>query len=526
LLLIFTFVSILLTLLLAAMFFRNFDKLAAVTTGLSERISRSQPVDWPESNIYEINQLTYNFRVVTDKLGIIFQQITMANDQLLRQKDQLAASEERLHWLAYFDKLTGLPNRLQMKEKLEQLLAEAAPEKDVRFAVIFMDLDRFKQVNDTLGHSAGDELLQHVASRLLQLRSDRNMIFRHGGDEFAIVAADAGEEEALQLIQRIDSIVSAPIHLVGVSFYMTMSIGISVYPLKGGDADTMLKYAESAMYVAKERGGNGSMFYMEEMNARLSEKTWVEYNLYLALERREFTLYYQLKVDGETGKPVGMEALVRWEHPERGIIPPNDFIPIAEETGFIIPLGDWILREACEQNRRWQQNGFPPLRMAVNLSARQFYNPKLVETVRSVLEEVGMEPQYLELEVTEGYLVNDPEYVVGLLRELTDMGIYVSIDDFGTGYSSLGQLQRYPVHAVKIDQSFVRDIDSNHSNESIVRAMIQLAHSMDLHVVAEGVETEEERRVLRMYGSDALQGYLFSKPVPAPMFEELLRTEG
>lgn len=509
LLLLFVAVTMILTSLLNRLFFRSLTRLAKATTGLPDKISHDGSMEWPSSNISEVRLLTDNFRSVADKLAVIFR--------------QLAQSEKRLFSLAYYDHLTDLPNRLSMKERLTKELESAALSGwNDCLSVLFIDLDRFKYINDTLGHIVGDDLLRLVSERLSREQSDHTFIARISGDEFVILLNHAEPDEAARTSERIIEQFGSPFLLQGHSLYVTPSIGIATSPHHGRDIDTLMKNADSAMYAAKENGGNGYAIYSEVLNSRLSKTMWLENNLHQALIDQEFELYYQMKVDGVTGDISGMEALVRWHHPERGLISPSEFIPVAEETGLIIPLGDWILQTACAQNVKWHKSGSPPLRIAVNLSARQFYNPRLVDAICDILADTGMPARYLELEITESYLLKNEAYVVEVLEKLRELGVYISIDDFGTGYSSLSQLKRFPVQAVKIDQFFIQGMDSDHSNDSIVKAVIQLAHSMDLKVIAEGVETAEVAGLLRLYGCDEFQGYLFGKPIPASSFEDCL----
>lgn len=517
------FVAMTLVMLLNRLFFRSLARLAETTIGIPDKISREIALVWPRSGISEIRLLTENFQAAADNMASILRQTQQANLQLSRQKDQLAQSERRLAQLAYLDHLTGLPNRLSMKERLGREL-DAAEEAgwQISLSVLFIDLDRFKQINDTLGHIAGDELLCQVADRLRELESDTVFIARISGDEFVVVLRQADAEESVRASRQLIDQLASPFALHGQSLYITPSIGIASAPLHGRDIDTLMKNADSAMYAAKENGGKGYAVYSAQYNNRLSRKMWLENSLHQALLRHEFHLEYQIKIESASGRMTGMEALVRWKHPKRGLISPAEFIPSAEETGLIIPLGRWILRTACRQNVLWRQAGNPAGRMAVNLSARQFHDPRLVDTICEILDETGMEACDLELEITEGYLHRDEANSAYVLRRLRELGVFISIDDFGTGYSSLSQLKKYPIQAIKIDQSFIQGMDRDRSSDSIVQAIIQLAHSMSMKVVAEGVETAEEERLLRLYGCDELQGYRFGKPMDAAVLEPLL----
>ena len=517
-------ITMLLTMLLNRLFLTSLTRLAKATTGIPDKISRGGTLDWPRSGIREVRLLTDNFRYVAEHLAGMFRQMLNANVQLNQQKEQLAISERRLVQLAYYDHLTGLPNRLSMKERLmKELDAAAAAEWNVYLTVVFIDLDRFKHVNDTLGHIVGDELLCQVAERLSSALPDDAFIARISGDEFVLLLRHAEPDGASRTSERILERFRAPFSLHDHTLYVTPSMGLATAPYHGRDIDTLMSNADSAMYATKENGGKGYAVYSEVLNTRISKAMWLENNLHQALINQEFELHYQPKVHSSSGDLSGMEALVRWNHPGRGLISPSDFIPVAEQTGLIIPLGDWILRTACQQIVEWQRAGIAPLRVAVNLSARQFHNPRMLETVQDILADTGMPARFLELEITEGYLLTNETYVVEVLQRLRDMGIVISIDDFGTGYSSLSQLRKFPVQAIKIDRSFILGMDRDSSNDSIVKAVIQLAHSMSLKVVAEGVETPEVESLLRQYGCDELQGYLFGKPLPAASMENLLR---
>jgi len=524
LLLAFIMITMLLTMLLNRFFLTSFTRLAKATTGIPDKISQGGALEWPRSGILEVRLLSDNFRSVADHLARMFRQMLNANAQLNQQKEQLAISERRLAQLAYYDHLTGLPNRLSMKERLmKELDAAAAEGWNVYLTVVFIDLDRFKHVNDTLGHIVGDDLLCQVTERLSRALPNDAFIARIGGDEFVLLLRHVDPDAASRTSERVLEQFRDPFSLHGHTLYVTPSMGLATAPYHGRDINTLMSNADSAMYATKENGGKGYAIYSEALNTRISQAMWLENNLHEALINEEFELHYQPKVHSSSGNLSGMEALVRWNHPVQGLISPNDFIPVAEQTGLIIPLGDWILRTACEQNVKWQRAGMPPLRVAVNLSARQFHNPRLLETVKGILADTGMPGRFLELEITEGYLLTNEAYVVEVLQRLRELGIVISIDDFGTGYSSLSQLRKFPVQAVKIDKSFILGMDRDFSNDSIVKAVIQLAHSMNLNVVAEGVETPEVESLLRQYGCDELQGYLFWKPLSAASMEDLLR---
>jgi diguanylate cyclase (GGDEF)-like protein len=387
---------------------------------------------------------------------------------------------------------------------------------------LFLDADRFKTINDTLGHDAGDDLLKQIATRLTACLRAGDTVSRLAGDEFAVVLPSVENAiDTRHLAQRLLDCFVEPFRLKEQRIYITASIGVTLYP---GDATTvegLLKNADTAMYRAKDAGRNNYQFYSTDMHTHAVERLKLENALRGATERGELVLHYQPLVDLKSGQIEGMEALLRWNHPELGLVPPLEFIPLAEETGLIIPIGEWVLRSACAQTRAWQAAGLPPLRLSVNLSARQFQKD-LVGMVASVLEETGLEPKYLELELTESVVMKNPEAAVATLDALDRMGVRLSIDDFGTGYSSLSYLKRFPIDTLKVDRSFVRDIPGDADDMLITTGIIGLAHSLGIQVVAEGVETSAQLSFLRAQNCDAMQGYYFSKPLPAPAFAQLL----
>lgn len=431
-------------------------------------------------------------------------------------------AKEKIQYQAYHDPLTGLPNRILFNDRLMVALTQADV-KDQMVAVLLIDLDRFKNINETLGHRMGDLLLQNVAKRVIDCMREGDTVSRLGGDEFILILSDITQvQEVITIASKIlDVLANEPFDLAGHELYITPSIGISVYPNDGEDIETLVKNADMAMYRAKERGRNNYQLHTPAMNTAANERLTLENNLRRAIDRNEFILHYQPKVDLATGKMTGMEALVRWQHSEWGMVSPVKFIPVAEETGLILPIGDWVLRAACEQNKRWQEQGHPPVRVAVNLSGHQFERG-LVKQVRQVLQETGLEPEWLELEITESTLMHNTQLIIEIIQELKNMGIHISIDDFGTGYSSLSYLERFPIDSLKIDQSFVRSIENPETDAVIARAIISLGHSLGLQVIAEGVETAAQLDFLRSQNCDVGQGYLFSRPVSAEQFEELL----
>ena len=441
---------------------------------------------------------------------------------ILRDVGDRKRAEERIRQLAHYDDLTGLPNRVLFSQLLEQALSESKF-SNKQVAVLFIDLDRFKLINDTLSHDSGDKVLQIVAKRLTESVPRRDTIARFGGDEFVVLMRDCSvPTDAADTAQKLLSAIARPVPLEEQEFHLTASIGIATFPNDGQSAQTIMKNADVAMYRAKEHGKNNYQFYSSQMNLHSFERLVLERFLRRALEQEEFQLYYQPKIDLVTGCVTGMEALLRWIHPGMGMISPVKFIPLAEETGLIVPIGAWVLRTACAQIRAWQLQGLPALRVAVNISARQFAHDDLHADIVRVLQETGLAPELLELEITESLTMENPEHAAALLKKLKALGIRLAIDDFGTGYSSLGYLKRFPIDNVKIDRSFIQDIPDDEDDVAITQAVIAMAHSLRLKVIAEGVETAEHLAFLRTHGCDEAQGYLFGAPMPAEDFVKLM----
>jgi diguanylate cyclase (GGDEF)-like protein len=440
---------------------------------------------------------------------------------------------EQIHVLAYYDGLTGLPNRVMFKEQLNRLL-ELAKRRNQLIAILFLDLDNFKQINDTLGHDLGDKLLRAVTDRLIKwIRSsdypsranvESPIVSRLGGDEFTLYLADITQvQDAAGVAQRILDVFSKPFMLDTNEVFITTSVGITIFPLDGEDADILLKNADTAMYHAKDQGRNNYQFFTPSMNEAVRKRLNLENDLRKALERQELLLYYQPQMELRTGRILGMEALIRWLHPDRGLILPADFIPLSEESGLIVPVGQWVLHTACAENKALQAAGFPPMSVSANLSGRQILDPQLPETVARILKDTGLDPKYLVVELTESILINNRKTVLNTLHELREMGIQISLDDFGTGYSSLSYLNRFPVDTLKIDKSFVDNTPTNTDNVALIRAIIAMAHSLKLKVLGEGVEEERQLVFLREEGCDEAQGNLFSPAVPIEALEKLLR---
>jgi len=431
-------------------------------------------------------------------------------------------AEERLAYVAQFDSLTGLPNRTLFRDRLGRAMTRAE-RGGSQLALMLLDLDRFKEINDTLGHRAGDRLLQSVAERLTHTLRTVDTVARLGGDEFTVILEDAESAEAVALVaEKVVGALARPFPLDDQEYFLTVSAGISMYPTNPGDIETLIMNADVAMYDAKDRGKNNFQFYRVEMNAMKQERLSLEGQLRRAIERGELFLDYQPQVDLRTNRVIGAEALLRWHHPELGLVEPNRFIPIAEQSNLILQIGKWVLRTACAQNLAWQRAGLPRIRVAVNVSARQF-RAELLETVRSALTEANLAPDCLELEITEGLLIEDPKAASIVLSQLKALGVHVAIDDFGSGYSSLSYLKHFPLDSLKIDRGFVRDLSFDADDASIARAIIALGHSLDLKVVAEGVETPQQLAFLREHRCDIVQGFLFGTPVAADEMAGLLR---
>ncbi len=434
------------------------------------------------------------------------------------------AAEERIRHLAQHDELTGLPNRTAFNQNVNHAINRAL-RYGRTLAILFLDLDRFKLINDTLGHEAGDRALEEIAERLRGCMRGSDMIARFGGDEFVILIEEfTAPSDVTGVVNKLLGAVKAPLKHKGQEFSLSASVGISTFPDDGKDAQTLLKNADIAMYRAKDKGRNTFQFYSAEMNVHSVERLALESSLRMALERREFLLHYQPKVEINSGRIVGMEALIRWQHPELGLVFPEQFIPLAEETGLIVPIGEWVLRTACSQNRAWQQQGMRPLRIAVNLSARQFMHERLLEDVAEVLKQTGLDAQFLELELTESTVMQNPEKTIKILNAFKAMGIHLAIDDFGTGYSSLAYIKQFPIDSLKVDQSFIEDIPSDENDVAITKAIIAMAQSLKLKVVAEGVENAGQLSFLRDHICDQMQGYYCSKPLSEHDFVNFVRT--
>jgi diguanylate cyclase (GGDEF)-like protein len=454
---------------------------------------------------------------------VVVQVILGRYQRLLHEQErERAAQEERIRYQAYHDALTGLPNRASFTEHLEEAMRRAK-RAAWPLALLFLDLDLFKRVNDSLGHDAGDRLLRVVAERIRRAVREADMLFRMGGDEFTVLLEDVrGPEEAAMVAGRVLEGIAEPLQLQHHEISVSGSIGIALYPRDDVIGERLLKSADTAMYRAKELGRNRYAFFAREMNERVESQIMIEAALRRALKNEEFVLHYQPRVSAATGRATGAEALLRWRHPEWGLVEPARFVPLLEETGLIVPVGAWVLAEACRRAKIWQAAGLPPLRVSVNLSSRQFRSEALFEAVSEALRASGLAPQLLELELTESLLVENVDHAMGVMGKLKAIGAAISIDDFGTGYSSLGYLKRFPIDSLKIDKSFVRDIATSPKDAAIVNAISALARSLGIGLVAEGVEEPWQVEFLRARHCTEMQGYLFSRPLPEDSIAEAL----
>jgi diguanylate cyclase (GGDEF)-like protein len=496
-----------------------FEYPLAVLVGLSEQEQLATAQRQIDTNLWRACIGSAVLVLLTTFFGRMSTQLARARERETAAKVEHA---ERVEYLAYHDGLTALPNRSFFNKLLSQAMSQARRYQR-SLAVAFIDLDRFKQINDTLGHEAGDELLKEVAARLRACLRESDTVARLGGDEFVVLLTELNEEHyAASVAEKIIASIAEPFMLLGQEFRVTASIGISTYPTDGEDEKTLTKNADIAMYQAKEEGKNNYQFYSEKMNANTLERLTLESSLRHALERNEFELYYQAKRDTASGRITGMEALLRWRHPDLGLVGPMQFIPVAEDTGLIVPIGKWVIQTACQQNVAWQKLGLPRLNVAVNLTARQFSDERLLEDLASILRTTGMEPRLLEIEIHEGLLIQDIERTLRTVTAIKALGVKIAIDDFGTGYSSLSTLQQFPLDTIKIDRSFIRDLATGGANSNLTNAIIAMGKSLSLTVVAQGVETKEQADLLRAHACDEFQGFYFNKPVSADQFTALL----
>jgi diguanylate cyclase (GGDEF)-like protein len=494
----------------------------AIVVGLSQDEQLAAVKRDSTNYIWRAAACSIGIVLLTALLGRMSWQLAQSR---LRESESKLEHARRVEYLAYHDGLTGLPNRSMFSKLLSQRISEAR-RYDRQLAVAFLDLDRFKQINDTLGHEAGDQLLQEVATRLQGCVRDSDTVARLGGDEFVVLLPELEDGKcAATVAHKVLAVIGKAFTLIGHEFRVTASIGISVYPQDGQDEQTLTKNADIAMYQAKAEGKNNFQFYSEKLNANSLERLTLESSLRHALERDEFRLHYQSKRDIRSGRIAGVEALLRWEHPDLGTVTPMQFIPVAEETGLIVPIGKWVLKTACLQSMAWQNEGLPPLSIAVNMSARQFSDEYLLQDLESILKATGMNPQLLELELAESLLIHDVENTLRILTGLKSLGVRIAVDDFGTGYSSLATLQRFPLDTVKIDRSFIGDLAGPSENAALADAIVAMGKSLSLTVIAQGVETKEQADFLRAHACDELQGFYFNRPLPAHQFAQLMRAQ-
>ena len=496
-----------------------YDFPLAVVAGLSEAEQLAAVQQNARNYLWRAATASTLLVLLTALLGRLSWQLTSSRARESASKLKYA---KRVEYLAYHDGLTALPNRSLFNKLLGQAISQAQRHHR-QLAVAFIDLDGFKQINDTLGHEAGDELLTEVASRLKGCLRDSDAVARLGGDEFVVLLSELVEEKyAATVAQKIVSAIAKPFTLLGQEFRVTASIGISTYPTDGVDEPTLTKNADIAMYQAKEDGKNQFQFYSEKLNANSLGRFALESSLRRALERKEFRLEYQTKRELVHGQITGMEVLLRWEHPELGLVAPMQFLPVAEETGLIVPIGKWVLQTACQQNMAWQKQGLPRLSIAVNLTARQFGDEHLLRDIASVLEFTRMDAGLLEFEIHESLLIGDFDRTLRTLTQLKALGVKIAIDDFGSGYSSLASLQRFPLDSIKIDRSYIRDIATRGEESGMTKAIIEMGKSLRVTVVAQGVENEEQAEFLRAHACDEFQGFYFNRPLSAHKFTELL----
>ncbi len=466
-------------------------------------------------------QITEQLEENNKELEVAYEEVSATKNQLRIKYEELKRSKEKVKKLAYTDNLTELPNRLSFTEMLDSVMLTLRNEEVI--ALMDVDIDNFKLINDTLGHSYGDELLIDVKHRLTQAIDENDYLARIAGDEFIILTQnieDAGEYETK--VKKIQKIFGYPFVLAMKEYFITVSIGITLAPKDGKTTQVLIKNVDSAMNVAKENGKNTFAYFNDSINERLMEKIQTQSELRKALEHQEFVVYYQPQINLDTDKIAGFEALLRWNHPSKGILAPMEFIPLAEETGLIVPIGNWVLRQACEQLKEWEEAGNENLVMAVNISTRQFRDIELFNNIQEVIHDTGINPKHLELEITESIALKDIEYTVLTISKLKELGVVFALDDFGTGYSSLNYLKRLPINNLKIDKSFLDTVLDNNSDQSIVKTIITLAQTLDLVVIAEGVEKNEQEIFLKDANCNKAQGYLYSEPLPKEEAEQLL----
>lgn len=496
-----------------------------ITTARNSNFNIRRAIELQYENKDLVAQLSNEVKQREELIKERTRQLISTNKDLEREISERKRAEEDLLHLAHHDPLTELPNRLLFIDRLEQSISKARRMGD-QIAVLFIDLDRFKKINDSLGHTVGDELLRRVAQRFQSSIRNEDTVSRLGGDEFTVIMESLHKpQNATVTAQKLIEAMEDPFVLQGHEFFITTSIGISLYPQDGIIAEELLRNADSAMYRAKEEGRNTFQFYTSDMTEQAFERILMETNLLRAIEKKELVVYYQPQVSLKTKEIIGLEALVRWEHPELGLVSPARFIPLAEDNGLIVPIGEYVLSATCRQLAEWERQGIRPGRVSVNLSAKQLQKQGLLETISRILEDYSCQPEWLELEVTEGFVMEDPEHSITVLQSIRDLGIELAIDDFGTGYSSLAYLKRLPITKLKIDQSFVRDIPDDPDDEAIARAILALGYSLNLKVIAEGVENAAQEAFLLNEGCVEAQGYFYATPLPVEEIGQLLNRE-
>ncbi|WP_449538994.1 EAL domain-containing protein [Ferdinandcohnia sp. Marseille-Q9671] len=487
---------------------KNLRQLTIITTGLPQKLRSLENIEWPQSTISELRVLSKNLKKMADKLMEQFQESIEMNQILSEQTARLKESEDKLHKLAFYDSLTYLPNRHYFQTYVRELIRNS---RDNKIAIIFIDLNQFKQINDTLGHDAGDMLLKVTGNKLKKLQHDNRQVFRLGGDEFVVVHSVKNNSEITKTLEMIVREFQTYFTIAGQAHYITASVGVSMFPEDGEDLDTLVKHADIAMYISKEKGGNTVQFFDESMRYKFQERLIIENALRTAVDKEGFEQFYQPKT--LAGKITSIEALLRWNDPVLGPVSPGIFIEVAEEIGLISQIDEWSLKQACKQNKKWQEEGLLFVPISVNLSAKHFQQDNLIAMVTKALDESGLEPKYLKLEITESVFIKDQRHVADIIRSLKDLDVQISIDDFGKGYSSLYQLLQLPIDEIKIDRQFIQNINQNEKKALMVKSIFDIAHGLQLNVVAEGVETWEECEILVNMGCDEIQGYLFSKPI-------------
>lgn len=516
---IFSFFTIIFVQVISRIFVRNIEQLTTVTTGLPQKLFKLEKIEWPQSNISEMRLLTQNLKEMARKLKELFNESIEMNRILTIQTKKLRTSEEKLHQLAYYDVLTNLPNRLHFQNYVKDMITVNYKGSD-SLAIVFIDLNQFKQVNDTLGHDAGDALLKQTAERLCSIVNDNRMIFRLSGDEFVVVDLVADRQNIELTLAKIQEQFSSPFQIGGHILYISASVGVSIFPDNGSDLDSLVKCADIAMYVCKENGGNTPRYFHESMRDKFQERLLLENSLRSVLASQGLTLHFQPKFQDD--KVSSLEALLRWKDSYLGDVPPSTFIPLAEEIGLISKIDEWCLVQACMQLKHWQNQNQIFIPVSVNVSAKSFQNDHIISIIKKALFLTGLEAKYLKLEITESVFIENTNHVAEMITQIKSLGVMISIDDFGKGYSAFIHLLKLPIDEIKIDRQFIKDIDKDQKKALLVQSLIELAHGLQLNIVAEGIESIYEKNMLMELGCDELQGYLFSVPLNATNMESFL----